>query len=109
MSLNWSASPSSSSPVLIEMRWPRSPLPMRAAPARSAWIGPTMRRAREKAERKGKTKAEDTDAAQEQERARALDRDVERRIGLVDRQLGEHQPADRRHRRIGGQHFATLD
>jgi predicted alpha/beta-hydrolase family hydrolase len=32
MSLNWLASASTSSPVLIVMRWPRSPLPMRAAP-----------------------------------------------------------------------------
>jgi hypothetical protein len=37
--LNWSASSSSSSPVLIEMRWPRSPPPIRCAPARSTWIG----------------------------------------------------------------------
>src|SRR5438477_132279 len=28
------------------MRWERSPPPIRAAPARSAWIGPTMRRAK---------------------------------------------------------------
>jgi hypothetical protein len=46
MSLNSLARPSSSSPVRIEMRWAKSPLPMRSAPARSAWIGPTMRRAR---------------------------------------------------------------
>jgi len=46
MSLNWLARPSSSSPVLIEMRWAKSPPPIRSAPARKAWIGPTMRRAR---------------------------------------------------------------
>src|SRR5436189_4014 len=46
MSLNWLARPSSSSPVLMAMRWAKSPLPMRSAPARKAWIGPTMRRAR---------------------------------------------------------------
>ena len=30
----------------IEIRWPKSPLPTRAAPVRNAWIGTTMRRAR---------------------------------------------------------------
>ena len=44
--LNWSANVSSSSPVRTSMRWPSSPAPIRAAPAWSAWIGLTMRRAR---------------------------------------------------------------
>ena len=43
--LNWLASDSSSSPVLIDRRWPSSPLPMRSAPACRARIGTTMRRA----------------------------------------------------------------
>ena len=43
--LNCSARPSSSSPVLIWMRWSSSPAPMRAAPSCSARIGRTSARA----------------------------------------------------------------
>ena len=46
MLLNWSPSASSSSPVRTSIRWSSSPAPIRAAPARSAWMGVTMRRAR---------------------------------------------------------------
>ncbi len=46
--------------------------------------------------------------AAHQQIARPLDRFVERRIGLVDRQLDEHQPAQRQDRRMRGQHLAAL-
>ena len=45
MPLNWLASSSSSSDVFTSMRWPKSPAPSRRAPARSAVIGTSMRRA----------------------------------------------------------------
>ena len=47
--------------------------------------------------------------AQQQQQARALDRLDQRRIGLLARQLDEHQPAGRRDRRVGGQHVAAAD
>ena len=50
--LNWSASASSSSPVLTSIRWSSSPAPIRAAPAWRAWIGrdhaPRQHQARER-------------------------------------------------------------
>ena len=48
MLLNCVASASSSSPVLISIRWPSSPAPIRAAPAWSVWTGVTIRRARKR-------------------------------------------------------------
>src|SRR5437588_758451 len=50
MSLNWSASASSSSPVLTEMRCSRLPLPICAAPWRNCWIGMIILRARNMAD-----------------------------------------------------------
>ncbi len=49
-----------------------------------------------------------TERAQEHE-AEPLQRRVKRGIGLLGRELDEHQPAERRHRRIGGQHLAPFD
>ena len=46
--LNWSARPSSSSPVCTSIRCSSSPRPMRAAPASSARSGRTRARARKK-------------------------------------------------------------
>ncbi len=43
--LNWSASPSSSSPVWTSICWSSSPAPMRRAPSSSVRIGRTMPRA----------------------------------------------------------------
>jgi len=48
------------------------------------------------------------ECAQEHE-AEPLQRRVKRRIGLLGRELDEHEPAERRHRRIGGQHLASFD
>ena len=76
---------------------------MRAAPARKAWIGPTMRRARNRPARKASRRP------RQQQRTRSLDRVIERRIGLVGRKLDEHQPAERRDRRIGREHLAAAD
>ncbi len=55
MLLNWSASASSSSPVWTAMRSLRSPAPIFAAPAWSAPIGRTMRRARTRLARNDST------------------------------------------------------
>ncbi len=44
----------------------------------------------------------------EHDEAGPLDRVVERGIGLLDRQLDEDEPAQRRHRRIGAQHLAAV-
>ena len=44
----------------------------------------------------------------QQDQAGALDRRVETRIGLVARQLDEHQPAERSNRGIGRQHLAAF-
>ena len=44
----------------------------------------------------------------EEQDAGALDRFVERRIGLLDRQLDEDEPAQRRDARVGGEHLAAL-
>lgn len=43
----------------------------------------------------------------DQEKSRAPDRRIDRRIGLGERQLDEHQPAQRGDRRIGRQHALT--
>ena len=98
MSLNWSASASSSSPVSIEMRCSRSPLPIRAAPARSAWIGTTILRASNMP-----ASAASPSAASSTRTVRCRFR-VERGVGLLDRQLDEHHPVERRNRRVRGQH-----
>src|SRR6516164_3355402 len=45
----------------------------------------------------------------QQHEAQTLESRVERRIGLLGRQLDEHQPAERRHSRISGEHPAPLD
>ena len=47
--------------------------------------------------------------AQQQQQARTLDRLDERRVGLLARQLDEHQPTGCRDRRVGGQHVAAAD
>jgi hypothetical protein len=45
----------------------------------------------------------------QQHQGEPLQGGVKRRIGLLGRQLDEHQPAERRHRRIGGEHFVSFD
>jgi hypothetical protein len=41
--------------------------------------------------------------------SRPLDRSVKWRVGLVDRELDEHQPAERLDRRIGREHLPAFD
>ena len=103
MSLNWLARPSSSSPVLIEMRWAKSPPPMRSAPARSAWIGPIMRRAR-----KTPASTANSDAAASTMAAAARRRRAMRRLPRPATRPTSVQPSGA----IGaerGQHLLSLD
>ena len=87
MLLNWSPSASSSSPVRTSIRCSSSPAPIRAAPAWSAWIGVTIRRASTQARR------DRQDHARDEQDDRALDRRVEARERLLERLLHEHRPA----------------
>ena len=102
MSLNWSARASSSSPDLTAIRLVSSPRPIRSAPSRNAWMGIIMRRARNIPASAASSSALSTSTAER------LIEFVERRIGLLDRQLDENQPAQRRDPGMGRQHLAAL-
>ena len=76
--------------------------PIRAAPARNAWIGTTMRRGRN-------MPAGRRAPARRGAQSRALDRGIEGRVGLLDRRFDEDEPAERGDRRKGGEHLVALD
>ena len=78
-----------------------SPAPRRAAPAWSARIGVTMRRASKRLASSGEREAE------RQQDRRAVHRGVDRRERLRQRQVHEDQPAERRDRRRGGEDLAA--
>ncbi len=42
-------------------------------------------------------------------RSRCAGSTIKRRIGFLDRRFDEHEPAERMHRRIGGQHLVAAD
>ena len=101
--MNWSASPSSSSPVFIEIRW------------RQVAAADALRASAQHLDRHHHAAGQEQAGHERQSKpckhygAGTCDRIVERRIGFLDRQFDEYEPAQRRDRSIGGEHLAAID